>query len=67
LKKSFETFERKATSAERERFDVFCKENRSWLEDYSLFMALKEAHGPIVWNMWQEDIRQRQHKPASRI
>jgi 4-alpha-glucanotransferase len=66
LKKSFETFQRKATSSEREQFEVFCQQNTSWLETYSLFMALKEAHGLAAWNTWEEDIRRRQSKSLQR-
>jgi 4-alpha-glucanotransferase len=60
LQKSFEIFERKATSTVREQFENFCRENASWLEVYSLFTALKEAHSLATWNTWAEDIRNRQ-------
>lgn len=30
-----------------------------WLEDYALFMALKDSFGGIPWNEWDEDIRLR--------
>ncbi len=60
LQKSFEIFDKKATSSTKEQFATFCKENSSWLEVYSLFMALKEAHGLTTWNKWEEDIRKRQ-------
>lgn len=36
----------------------FCREN-SWLEDYALFMAVKEKFGGASWNEWDEDIRLR--------
>jgi len=62
LKKSFETFGRKAPWHRREEFEVFCQQNASWLETYSLFMALKEAHDLSSWNTWEEDIRTRQPK-----
>ncbi|MGQ9546540.1 MAG: 4-alpha-glucanotransferase [Dehalococcoidia bacterium] len=62
LRKSFEIFQKKASRAERKRFTVFCHQNASWLETYSLFMALKEAHGLTAWNTWEEDIRRRQLK-----
>jgi 4-alpha-glucanotransferase len=62
LKKSFETFERKATPSEREQFEIFCQQNASWLETYSLFMALKDAHGLAAWNTWEEDIQKRHPK-----
>lgn len=62
LRKSFEIFQRKAARGERKRFNVFCQQNAAWLETYSLFMALKEAHGFAAWNTWQEDIRRRHPK-----
>lgn len=62
LKKSFETFQGKAAPSERGQFEIFCQQNASWLETYSLFMALKEAHDLAAWNTWEEDIRRRQPK-----
>jgi 4-alpha-glucanotransferase len=43
----------------RSAFDYFCAENSSWLEDYALFMALKEANGGGAWNGWSEPLRVR--------
>ncbi|MCW8848755.1 MAG: 4-alpha-glucanotransferase [Melioribacteraceae bacterium] len=34
----------------------FCTDNKSWLDDYSLFMAVKEYHGGRLWTEWEEDI-----------
>ena len=34
----------------------FCLENKSWLDDYALFMAVKEFHGGKLWTEWEEDI-----------
>jgi len=59
LKKSFEVFESKAGSAQHSAFESFCKEKTSWLDDYALYMALREAHGFVAWNMWEKDIRMR--------
>jgi 4-alpha-glucanotransferase len=66
LQKSFEIFQRKAAPGEQERFEVFCQQNASWLETYSLFMAIKEAHGLAAWNTWEEGIRRRQPKSLER-
>ncbi len=38
----------------------FCAENASWLEDFSLFMAIKEVHGGAAWNQWEMALRSRQ-------
>ena len=43
----------------RQSFDYFCAENASWLDDYTLFMALKEANGGGSWNGWPEALRKR--------
>ncbi|MBU2611336.1 MAG: 4-alpha-glucanotransferase [Chloroflexi bacterium] len=43
----------------RTSFDIFCAENASWLDDYALFMALKEAHGGGSWENWPEPLRKR--------
>jgi 4-alpha-glucanotransferase len=66
LKESFDSFQGKAASGEREQFDVFCEQNASWLETYALFMALKEAHGLAAWNTWEEDIKWRQPDAVER-
>ncbi len=66
LKRSFEIFQSKAAPEEREQFEVFCQQNAAWLETYSLFMALKEAHGLAAWNNWEEDVRKRQPESLER-
>lgn len=40
-------------------FAEFCKNNSFWLEDYSLFMALKDAHDGKSFNSWENEIRLR--------
>ena len=43
----------------RDAFNYFCAENASWLDDFSLFMALKEANGGGAWNGWDASLRSR--------
>ena len=38
-------------------FTAFCQENASWLEDYALFMALKEQHDGAPWYTWEEPLK----------
>ncbi len=40
----------------------FIQENSWWLEDYCLYMAIKNSLGGACWTEWEEDIRLR--KPA---
>lgn len=41
-------------------FQKFREENQDWLEDYSLFMAVKNRFGGTSWPSWDDDIRMRQ-------
>lgn len=41
-------------------FDDFRTKNAAWLDDFSLFMSLKEAHGGGAWNGWDEALRRRE-------
>ncbi len=43
-----------------EEFDRFCRENGSWLPDYALFMALKDATGGKPWYEWDDGLKFRQ-------
>ena len=45
--------------ADSPEFLSFC-EKTEWLEDYALFMAVKDDFGGKSWNEWDEDIRLRQ-------
>jgi 4-alpha-glucanotransferase len=44
-------------------FNSFCASHASWLDDYTLFMSLKDANGGGAWNNWDKAIRTRK-KPA---
>lgn len=38
---------------------AFCEQERAWLDDYALFMALKDAHGGASWTTWERPLRLR--------
>ena len=48
-------------SAQRLRagFEYFRADNAAWLDDYAVFMAIKEAHGGGPWLDWPEALRRR--------
>ncbi len=53
LRKAFERF------VPEEDFEKFTEENSWWLEDYSLYMAVKNSLKGISWIEWEEDLKQR--------
>ncbi len=61
LKKAFE----RSNFICDEGYFEFAEKNNFWLDDYSVFMALKNKFNHKVWNEWPEDIRLR--KPSAII
>ncbi len=45
-----------------EDFYAFCEEKKDWLEDYALFMALKDANNGVSWSQWPDDLRFRRSR-----
>ena len=67
LRKAARNFLTVATATRREEFQDFCRQNASWLDNFALFMALKEAHGgEAVWNKWAHDIAARRPEALAR-
>lgn len=64
LEKAFQTFHHTPDKTMLENFEVFCREEKSWLDDYCLFMAVKDAHEGKCWLDWEDDIKL--PTPASR-
>ncbi|HPE69733.1 MAG TPA: 4-alpha-glucanotransferase [Thermotogota bacterium] len=60
LTRAFERFESGNARQLREPFARFCEEHKDWLEDYALFMALKDAHNLASWLTWEEELVMRQ-------
>ena len=39
----------------KEEYADFCKRNEFWLDDFSLFMAIKEKNGYLSWLEWEDE------------
>jgi 4-alpha-glucanotransferase len=55
-KKAFYKFQSNPDSLLTKKFIKFCNEQKSWLFNYSLFMAIKDYHNGIRWTEWEEEI-----------
>ena len=59
LDRSFTHFEQNGTAELKKSFKEF-KENESpWLDDFAIFMAIKESQGGGPWINWPEEFRKR--------
>lgn len=54
LKSAFNRFDVK-----KDAFKKFCRDNKEWLEDYSLYMAVKNEKGGSEWLSWEEGLKNR--------
>ncbi len=57
LQAAFESFKRSGQG--RDEFECFCKDNSHWLEDFALFVCLKESFQGRPWNEWPTGLRDR--------
>lgn len=53
LKKAYDNFQSSGAAALRQGFAEFSARAASWLDDYALFRALKEAHDGRAWHTWE--------------
>lgn len=44
-------------SSPPEDFDFWCASNAFWLDNYSLFMAIKNANGGAAWSSWEKPLK----------
>lgn len=62
LRKAFD----RANILEDEKYQSFVEENKEWLKDYAMYMAIKDSKKGIAWIEWEEDIRLRKPEAMSR-
>ncbi|MEM6252701.1 MAG: 4-alpha-glucanotransferase [Cyanobacteria bacterium P01_D01_bin.156] len=51
---------KKFSSESSSEFQEFCQAQAFWLDDYSLFMALKEEHNGSSWSDWAPTVAKRE-------
>ena len=66
LNRAFANFCAHAPDWQRAAFARFCDEQTSWLDEFALFMALKETHDLRPWNEWEPEIATRQPEALER-
>jgi 4-alpha-glucanotransferase len=60
LDRAYQRFQESASQELRKELAEFRAAQSAWLEDFALFMAIKEAHGGGPWVEWPAALRQRQ-------
>lgn len=62
LRKAFERVDLKRDS----EYKVFVEDNKQWLEDYVMYMAIKDSLKGVSWIEWDEEIRLRKPKAMAK-
>jgi len=55
-------FERFKVSRDKWAYDLFCSNNKHWLDDFALFVVLKDHFEGKMWNAWTKELRDRDHQ-----
>jgi 4-alpha-glucanotransferase len=59
LNLAFLNFKNIDNTERQNHFEQFCSEQSFWLDDYSLFQALRERYDLQAWNTWPDQIKRR--------
>jgi 4-alpha-glucanotransferase len=60
LDRAIHRFQKSASADLQMQLEEFTTTQASWLEDFALFMAIKEANGGVSWKDWPKALRSRQ-------
>lgn len=59
LEKAFGTFKENPELFPKEQFDRFSEDNAEWLDDFALYMVIRENHDGKPWMEWEEPLKLR--------
>lgn len=48
-------------------YEHFCEKNAFWLNDYALFMSIKNHFGGVSWRQWPEEVRKREQESLDHL
>src|SRR5947208_1600214 len=67
LAKAFANYQRTTDTEFRSEFETFAELNASWLDDYAMFRALKNAHEGKPWHEWEQSAAKRTPAALDRV
>ena len=59
LKRAFTNFQKHASPQDQQNFTQFCEEQAFWLDDFALYMAVKESYDLQPWSQWDGEVMKR--------
>lgn len=62
LENAYEAFKIRVEKQEQQAFKKFCKKQAHWLDDFALFLALRDKFHQVGWSYWPEAYKNRDEK-----
>ncbi len=59
LSRAYEGFHHVTSVDLRGKFETFCQENESWLDDYALYRSIKASENQRPWYEWPDELKLR--------
>jgi 4-alpha-glucanotransferase len=59
IAEAFDGFLERAEQHDKDGFAYFCQTKAFWLDDFSLFVALRNEFNQLCWNQWPEHFKQK--------
>lgn len=67
LRRAYARWKTHRDTMEHQRLEAFRHQHAYWLDDFALFMALKEAHDMRPWTEWADPVRARDAATLKRV
>ncbi|MGZ4811143.1 MAG: 4-alpha-glucanotransferase [Terriglobales bacterium] len=67
LREAATNFLNSASGAARSRYEKFCSENAGWLDDYVVFVRLRDRFPNGTWNQWPRELARREPGAMARV
>lgn len=62
LREAFDNFKKSSDVVKQTEFLAFCQKHQDWLDDYALFVALKDMHDGASWDQWEPRFARRKEE-----
>ncbi|WP_394752153.1 4-alpha-glucanotransferase [Crenothrix sp.] len=60
LTEAYQGFLVRATTLQKNEFQAFCEDKAFWLDDFALFMVLRQEFNQQCWNQWPAALKERE-------
>ena len=67
LEQAAANFLDRASGAEQQRFEGFCRKQTAWLDDYAIYNVLRRTFNTNAWNTWPDDFTFRRAEALGKL